>query len=606
MNRALWSLGVLLIGLLGCFHPQTRFQAEGDDGDDLDLKEVRTIRDITEVGNVQPIQVTGIGLVTGLEGTGGSPTGGYRAMLEAELRKQKVPNVKQLLDSPDNALVVVTGLIPPGSRKGDPIDVEATLPHGSKATSLRGGYLHACPLKNYANSKDINPDKAERLLAGHKLASARGTLLVGFAGGEEVALGRGRVWEGGVSLLDRPYFLILNKKENKFASIANAVAERINVNFQDDPRKQSSVLRYKDLLVLGDVTQQINDKFETPQLSAIRSETAKAETKERIRIRVPYAYRHNHERYLRVVLSVPLREAPELKAAYRQKLQKMLLDPAQTVVGAHRLEALGKESVPALKTGLASEHALVRFSAAEALTYLGSTSGAEELASLAERHPPLRGYCLTALASLDENVCRNKLGELLTSADAEVRYGAFRALYLLDESDSRLNGALLNNAFWVHRVAPRSPGLVHFAARKRAEIVLFGEEPVLLPPFRILAGPEFTVTAETGDDRCTVSRISARHDQKQQCSLRLQDVLIAMADLGAQYPDAVELLRKAGDRQRLSCPVRVNALPDAVAVETLAENGRDSTFLKEEPTPRNPVSLEGSEERQLGTFTRDE
>lgn len=602
MNRRVWGPGLMLLALLGCFHPHGRLPTESDAGPDLDLSEVRTVGELADqVGNADPIVVSGYGLVTGLEGTGGSPPGMYRTLLEGQLRKQGVRQPKQLLDSPDNALVLVSALIPPGCRKGDPIDVDVWLPEGSKATSLRGGYLHPCPLKNFANQKDLNPEKADRLLQGHTLASARGPLLVAFGGGdEEPELRRARIWEGATTNLDRPFYLIL-KKDRKFYSVSNAVAERINLNFPDDPRKQNSVRRYKDLILLGVVTDDINDKFDGPHVTHARTETAKATTKEVITIRVPYAYRHNQERYLRVVRLIPLREAPELQAAYREKLHRMLLDPAQTVVAALRLEALGKESVPALKDGLKSEHALVRFASAEALTYLGSTAGAEELASLAERFPALRGYALTALASLDENVCRNKLGELMASPDVEVRYGAFRALYLLDETDARL-GATQVGGFWLHRVAPRSPGLVHFAARKRAEVVLFGEDPALAPPFRILAGPEFTVTAEPGDDRCTVSRISARHDRKLQCSLRLEDVLTAMAELGAQYPDAVELLRKAGDRRCVTCAVRVNALPDAVSVEALAEGGRDPNFLKEERPAREAAPLETGAVRAADEF----
>ena len=78
------------------------------------------------------MQVSGIALVTGLDGTGGTPQGPYSKVLEQLLLKQKIEHVKEILASPDNAMVLVTAFIPPGARVGDRIDVEVVLPPGSK------------------------------------------------------------------------------------------------------------------------------------------------------------------------------------------------------------------------------------------------------------------------------------------------------------------------------------------------------------------------------------------------------------------------------------------------------------------------------------------
>src|SRR5207244_12474194 len=117
-------------------------------------------------------------------------------------------HVRELLDSPNNALVVVSALIPAGARRGDRIDVEVHLPQQSKVTSLRGGYLQECVLRNYSSTKTLNPDfkGIDTLKEGHILARGRGPLVVGLGDGDEAARVRsGRVWEGGVSLLDRPF-----------------------------------------------------------------------------------------------------------------------------------------------------------------------------------------------------------------------------------------------------------------------------------------------------------------------------------------------------------------------------------------------------------------
>ena len=582
MNRRI-VLGLALLALAGCLQPHAALQVaeDGERAKDLD---VRLIADVSEVANVGPLQVSGVGLVTGLAGTGGTPLGSYRDSLEKQLLKKGAEHVKAILDSHDNALVLVTALIPAGARRGDPIDLEVTLPPGSKATSLAGGFLQDSTLRNYEFTKNVNPEfKGGNVpLAGNILARGKGPLLVGFRPAEAPAeLKRAHVWQGGVTLIGRPFFFVM-KKDERSARIANAVADRLNFMYQEDAHKMRVSEAQKQLLLLDDVTQRLNQK--TAALAG-SGKMAFAHDKGIIDVCVPFAYRFNRERYLRVARLVPLREAAgDASVRYRARLQKMLLDPADTLRAALRLEALGTESIPALKEGLTSEHAMVRFACAEALTYLGSTAGVEELAQLARQNPMLANLGLVALAGLDEGICRTRLAEIFRCDDPQLRCAAFLALRLVaahdpPEADGRpnrwLQGEFLNEAFWLHRLAPGSTPLVTYAVDKRAEIVLYGTDIHLLTPTRLLVGQDYTVTTEPGDDRCTVNRITAQTgQQRKQCSLQLADLLLTLAELGASYPDVVDLLRKLEERQALSCPVRVNTLPADAKLEDLVEAGR--------------------------------
>src|SRR5258708_7446920 len=112
-------MAAVVLGLFGCASTkQTRLQAEDDNG--RDKYEVKTIGDVTTVANSEPISVAGVGIVVGLEGTGGeAPPGGQRAMLEDFLRKRGVKDVKGLLASKDASMVIVSARIPPGSRDHD-------------------------------------------------------------------------------------------------------------------------------------------------------------------------------------------------------------------------------------------------------------------------------------------------------------------------------------------------------------------------------------------------------------------------------------------------------------------------------------------------------
>jgi hypothetical protein len=581
-----WSLlGLGLLGALasvtvGCAHPQTRFQKEEEKGHDKE-PEVKTIGDITEVANAGPAQVSGVGLVVGLDGTGGgTPAGMFRQLLEAELNKKRVDHIPERLASDNCALVLVSAMIPPGAHKDDPLDVEVSLPPYSKVRSLRGGYLLDCDLYDYDSTKRLAPTYSgtNRLLRGHVLARAKGPLLVGFGDGDEaIKLKSGKIWGGAVALTNRPFYLTL-KNDHQFGAIANAVAERINQTFRDDGKRPVNMDEgTKRLIVLGRVTGGIGDRFPGGGLRG--GPTAKAAGREAVSVQVPEAYRLNPARYLRVARLIPLQDTPDVHSRYNHRLQEKLLDPGQTFTAALRLEALGNDSVPLLKTGLTSEHMLVRFCAAEALAYLGSPSGAEELGRLARQQPRLRAYCLTALASLNESICRFKLTELLALPSAETRYGAFRALLAMDDRDPDTHGELLNESFWVHRLAPHAPPLVHLAMGRRAEVVLFGEEPSLVPPFTLVAG-EFTVTATADDDKCTIGRFALHSETvgRRQCPHRLTEVLRAMADLGAGYADVAEFLVQADRDQCLSCRVKVDALPQAPAVEELAKHATDPAF----------------------------
>ena len=117
-----------------------------------------------------------------------------------------------------------------------------------------------------------------------------------------------------------------------------------------------------------------------------------------------------------------------------------------------------------------------RFASAEALTFIGSSAGIEELALLAEEHEILRGRCLSAIASQDEALAQRALAQLLASSKTELRIGAFRALLSINPLHDAVTGEEIHEAYWLHKVAPGAAPLVHLSTTRRAEIVLFGSE----------------------------------------------------------------------------------------------------------------------------------
>jgi hypothetical protein len=108
---------------------------------------------------------------------------------------------------------------------------------------------------------------------------------------------------------------------------------------------------------------------------------------------------------------------------------------------------------------------------------------------------------------------------------------------------------------------------------------------MLVLPLKLVAGPEFQITAEAGDQRCTVSRfvLKPASVEQKQCSCKLDDVLQTIAAMGGQYTDAVEFLRAAQRNKCLTCAIAFDALPSATPIELLAACGSDATKFKDHP-----------------------
>jgi hypothetical protein len=555
VRRWCWAVAIPLLGLLGCFKPEARLQSE----DEPAKYELETIKQYCSFANIDPQPVVGVALVTGLSNTGSAtPAGDLRSMLEKELYRDHVDKVRELLTRTDTSLVLVQAIIPPGAHHGDPVDIEVTLPPGSKTTSLRGGTLERCRLFTFESAGRINPafDGSNMKLQGHPLVEIKEPRALEINTTREDER-QARVWGAGTCHIDWTFYVVLNP-DNQQAILAKQVSDRLNDSLRGGPGLPGA-------------------------------ELAKAKSKELVHLGIPPQYRLNLQRYLRVASLVPMQDphrpitpaSAEATRTYLRRLEEEVKDPAHTVTASLRLEALGDMGRSALKKGLKSDHTLVRFCCAEALAYEGEGMGAAELGRLAAEQPALRAFCLTALASLDESISYETLGNLMSSTVPELRYGSFRALRALNEKDPLVRGEMLNDSFWLHRVpgSENAPGLIHITTNGRAEIVLFGDDQELnlTGPFVLRAG-EFNVTASVDDvNRCVVSRFSTTQGRERKySSLKVEDVIRTMARMGATYTEVSEALRQARGCECVKCPVETDALPQAISVEALHKAGQRS------------------------------
>jgi hypothetical protein len=246
-----------------------------------------------------------------------------------------------------------------------------------------------------------------------------------------------------------------------------------------------------------------------------------------------------------------------------ERLEQQLMDPFTSARAALRLEAIGKEGIPALRKGLESKDPEVRFYSAEALAYVDDAQAAAPLAEAARNEPAFRVFALTALSTMDDIAAADELRSLLDVPSVETRYGAFRALWGMNRDDPLVKGENLQDKLTLHSIPSNTQPFVHVTRSVRPEIVLFGQDQRLQTPFALEAGKSTVVKGES-PDRIVISRFSlGEPDGEIVTGNRVDEIVRAVIELGGHYPDVVHLLHSAKMSGVLSSRFEVDALPQA-------------------------------------------
>lgn len=518
-----------------------------DDDKEFETKvETPMIGDYTSFAGLNFVVLEGVGLVVGLDKTGGDPPPSvYREVLVNDMRKRDIKDPESVLRSPNVALVVVRAYLPPLIRKGEAFDVEIRVPEGdTTTTSLNGGWLLECELSEQA----IVPGQG--VMRGHILAKAQGPILVTAADNQSGLTAnklRGRILGGGVSKKDRD----------------------LRVQLRSDFRSVRQSRR---------IASKIGERFFDYNKSGLREPLAKALTDQTVELKVLSIYKDNYPRYLQVIRNIAFRETPVARHVRMEKLKNQLLNPDTTEQAALQLEAIGNDSIPVLRTGLKHPDPEVRFNSAMAMTYLAQSDGVEALGESAVNERAFRVYALAALSTLEDVEARLLLRELMSAQpdasgklidSAELRYGAFRALWTLDKRDPFLNGDMLKDPsdrelFALHTLKTTGEPIIHLTQHRRSEIVLFGENQKFKTPMAVRAGPRILVTAPPGRDRVVVARYEpGRPDLRKEVSTGVADVIRTVVEFGGSYPDVAQMLLQASKQENLGGRIEIDSLPQA-------------------------------------------
>ena len=479
------------------------------------------------------ITLRGVGLVTGLNGTGGDPSpSALRTQLQNEMSRLNIKGGKHILASPDTALVVVTAYLPAMVTKGQRFDVRVAIPPQAKATSLKGGYLLETRMFEEANIE------GRGALKGHEYALAGGAILtnLGVKGSPEERQGElmyGTIPGGAVSRTERDLSIVLRREKKGFRNakrIADAVSERFNRYNNFGQKIPCAVAKQDDLITLKVHPQYIN----------------------------------NFPRYQAVIRSIAFNETEVARRIRIEKLAREIMDPEKAQTAALQLEAIGDSGIPFLKDALESTDFEVKFQAAQALAYLGDASGISILNEAARDQPAFRVYAFVAMSVIDDADSVLALRELMNSSSLETRYGAFRALKELDPHDPWLNPVVFDSRFLMHVIDSPGESMVHVTRRRSPEVVVFGPEQELRLPAVLNAGRHIKVIGATGDHEVDVILYKLNEEpQRHRVSNRVVDVIRACGESGATYPDIVQLLIEAEQQHNFVGQFGIDRMPQA-------------------------------------------
>jgi flagellar basal body P-ring protein FlgI len=526
--RVTRSMLLALAACCGCSGPILRPQSPEARIDLPPMPDVKYVSQYTHPYGMNYVKLEAVSLVTGLSRTGSDPPPTpQRAALLAEMMRQEVENPNAVLASGDTSLVLVRMFLRPGAQQGDRVDVEVRVPSNSETTSIRNGWLLSTRLTEMAVL-------GEQIREGHVLGIAEGPVLVDPSADpktDEALATRGRVLGGGVALRSRPLGLVINDQ-------------------------------YKSIRVSQDTAKSINHRFYT-FVDGRKKGVATPKTPEFIDLIIHPRYADNVGRYMQVVRNIAIDESPTSLQARLLFLEQQLDDPLTAANAAMRLEAIGNdEAKEILVQGTKSIDPEVRFYAAEAMAYLDDTAAVEALADAARNEPAFRVNALAALSAMDDVMAYDALRSLLEVRSAETRYGAFRALWAMNESDPFLRDEFLGNQFHYHLLDVPGPVMIHVTKSHLPEVVVFGKDQEFRMPLVLDAGPNILVNGQQ-DGNITVSRFVPGSEPRQRdVSPRVDEVIRAIVELGGTYPDVVQALQQAKAEGALAGRFEVDALPE--------------------------------------------
>jgi len=442
---------------------------------DVDPMMRGTVASETAVVGLEPVVARGYGIVVGLNGTGGRlMPAEVRAMMIQELARRGVGNPgtgfeltpEGMLNSPDTAVVIVEGVIPPGATKETKFDLRVAALPGSDITSLEGGRLY---------TTDLRPGP---LLVGSRqaqiIAHAKGPIFINPfvdpSATSRDAVNRlvGRVLDGGSVVKDMPLKLKLATTSH---SRSRTIQSAINSTFPREPKQ--------------------------------KNETARGENADSIELTVPPSFQGRTEEFIQLVRHVPLdTSATEVTAmAVRRAL---VANPGAARNAMWRFRALGKRALPVMQDLYTYSEEEPRMAALEAGAALDDPLAATPLLDMAKTGSTSNRLLAISLLSrfgFNPDIDVGLRG-CLDDADPDVRLTTYETL--VKRGDRSVKVLDIDGKFDVAMV-PSKERMIYVSQSGRPRIAVFGvETEVARPLTHSTWGNRLLIKADKGDDELQV------------------------------------------------------------------------------------------------------
>ena len=497
---------------------------------------------------IEPLRVTGYGLVGRLAGTGEGP---YPTAVREYMIKEMVKhgfgskllpgfeNVspERVLADPSFAIVRVDGFIPPGMRQGQHFDVYCSAMADSNTSSLARGRLFRTDLQLPGANAGVNV-----------LASCEGQLLVNPAyaltmnpkdTAARASLRRGVVTDpGGIAKFDRPVSLRLRQPQ---WSMTRAIEARLNERFQTvmDRRKGTS---------------------EPGQVEAMDEAI--------VHMYVPKAYNGDWEHFAGVATHLYMNGSPEFSAVKAKQLADAAVLPDAPLLDiSYAWEGLDQPALPFIKPLMNDPRPEVAFAAARAAALIGDPSAQQVLLQMAStKDHPFQVNAVHTFGALPSSPEVNrKLRDLLSSDQTLVRLEAYTILarnrdsLIFSKVIEGAAGGILEERFVLDIVPCGGPPMVYATRTGIPRIAILGQRVALNLPLTFTAlDNSLSISSNEGSRTITIYYRGPGVDKPVK--------MVSGADLG----ETVARLGGAAPQEDLEDPKKVNRLDftygDVVAI----------------------------------------
>jgi hypothetical protein len=472
--------------------------------------------------------IMNIALVTHLADTGGivNPSQQRERLLDM-MRRNEIPDPNKFLDSKETTMVTAKAIIPPAAKSGDRYNVVVQLSNQSQASDLRQGWLRETPLV------EIGQFEGEgRLRTSFDYAKAEGSLVTNaqYSGSSDPQAKLEAVVVGGARLL-------------KSRDLGLGVFSE-----------------YADAVTMASIVPVVNSRF-TYFDGTSQKGVATPMSDEYIELHLPARYKNDPYHFVNVVLRIGFNESSSQREERIKRLTAEIADSRTTKEACWQLEALGESSAEILANQLGNPNLEVQFYCAHALAYLGDPRAIEVLRELALTQAAFRAMCLTALGSMDSYAAEDALKSLLNTSEPETRYGAVTTLRKRNPREPLVSAHQVPKVGGLLEVPSAGPELVAVSMHETAEIVFFGQVPVLhLPPFHNV-NPNILIQM-TGPNEVTVTRFYPdQEDVAVKCRPDLRSVLQSIGQVGGGYGDWVSFVRECQSLGFMTTPLAMNPVP---------------------------------------------